>query len=151
MEVLLKKTADGALVPVDEGNADLLKKIKLDATLRCEIKRVRNPKFLRKFFKLLSLGYEAWEPGIAEYKGFEVQKDFEQFRETVTIAAGHFYVTTNLNGAVRVRAKSIAFDSMEEEEFESLYTSVANVLLERVLTRYTRADLDAVVDRILGF
>jgi hypothetical protein len=151
MEVLLKKTLGGALVPLDEGQEDLLKKFGVDSLLRCEIKQVRNPRFHRKFFALLNVGYEAWEPPMQEYKGYEVQKEFEHFREDVTIAAGFYVVTTNLHGTVRLRAKSISFAKMDEDEFERLYNNVANVLLQSVLTRYSRRDLDAVVNRILGF
>jgi hypothetical protein len=151
MEILLTKAVDGTLRPLDEAQADLLKRYATDSLLRCEVKQVRNPRFHRKFFALLTLGFEAWEPAVQEYKGFEVQKDFEHFREDVTIAAGHYVVTTNLHGTVRLRAKSISFSSMKQDEFERLYSSVANVLLQNVLTRYTRADLDQVINRVLGF
>jgi hypothetical protein len=40
---------------------------------------------------------------------------------------------------------------MDQDAFEDLYNKVANVLLQRVLTRYDRADLDRVVNRIVGF
>lgn len=151
MEVLLTKLPGGVLAPIDETQGELLKAFAENALLRCEIKQVRNPKFHRKFFALLTVGYEAWEPEVREYKGFEVQKDFEHFREDVTIAAGHFVMTTNLHGAIRLRAKSISFARMKQDTFEKLYNAVANVLLQRVLTRYSRADLDAVIQRIVGF
>ncbi|ABO60573.1 DUF1367 family protein (plasmid) [Burkholderia vietnamiensis] len=151
MEILLTKAADGTLRPLDEAQADLLKRYATDTLIRCEVKQVRNPRFHRKFFALLTLGFESWEPPILEYKGFEVQKDFEHFREDVTIAAGFYVVTTNLHGSVRLRAQSISFASMKQDEFERLYNAVANVLLQKVLTRYTRADLDQVINRVLGF
>ena len=151
MEILLTKLPGGVLAPIDEVQAELLKAFKENALLRCEIKQVRNPKFHRKFFALLTVGFEAWEPEVRDYKGFEIQKDFEHFREDVTIAAGHYVVTTNLHGAVRLRAKSISFGSMKQDAFEKLYSAVANVLLQRVLVRYTRADLDEVIQRIVGF
>ncbi len=151
MEILLTKAADGALHALDGTQADLLKKYKASTLLRCEIKRVRNPRFHRKFFALLDLGFESWEPPIHEYRGFEVQKDFQHFREDVIIAAGFYVVTTNLHGTVRLRAKSISFSAMSQDEFERLYNNVANVLLQSVLTRYTRADLDRVINQILGF
>jgi hypothetical protein len=151
MEILLTKAVDGTLRPLDEAQADLLKRYAADTLLRCEVKQVRNPRFHRKFFALLTLGFESWEPAMEEYNGFEVQKDFEHFREDVTIAAGFYVVTTNLHGTVRLRAKSISFASMKQDEFERLYNNVANVLLQKVLTRYTRADLDQVINRMMGF
>lgn len=151
MEIFLNKTINGVLAPLNEFEAEKLKRFKLGTMVRAEVKTVRNNRFHRKFFALLTLGFEAWEPEVKEFKGFEVQKDFEHFREDVTIAAGHYVVTSNLHGAVRLRAKSISFAKMAQEDFEKLYNSVANVLLQRVLTRYSRADLDQVIDRLMGF
>lgn len=120
--------------------------------LTCDFTITRNPKFHRKFFVLLGVGYEAWDPGRKHktYKGKPVLKEFEQFREDVTILAGYYEQTFGMDGRMKLTAKSIAFSSMEEIEFERLYNAVATVLLERVLTNYSRADLDIVVQKILG-
>lgn len=109
----------------------------------------RNPKFHRKFFALLNLGYEAWNPGLM-HDGQPVEKSFEQFREDITILAGHYVQTWTLDGEMILRAKSISFASMDDAEFERVYSAVADVLLHRVLTKYDRADLDRVIDRIMG-
>jgi Protein of unknown function (DUF1367) len=69
----------------------------------------------------------------------------------VTILAGFYEQIFTLDGAMSLKAKSIAFGSMEEPEFEALYSAVVNVLLQRVLTTYEdRAQLDEVIDRILA-
>lgn len=110
----------------------------------------RNQRFHRKFFALLEIGFDAWEPTL-EHDGNPVEKNFEQFREDVTILAGHYVQTWTLDGEMRLRAKSISFASMDDEEFERVYSSVADVLLSRVLSRYEgRSELDRVVDQILG-
>lgn len=114
----------------------------------------RNPRFHRKFFALLNLGFEAWEPARKRktYKGMPVLKNFDQFREDVTIMAGYYVQTFDLNGRMILKAKSIAFGNMDEGEFEKLYSAVADVLLGKVLTTYHgRAELDEIVDRIVGF
>ncbi|WP_109479175.1 DUF1367 family protein [Paraburkholderia sp. C35] len=155
MEVLLIKRPDGSFVPADAEQAELAAKLPVGKLIRSDLKRVRNPRFHRKFFALLQIGYEAWEPPPRFHKGYEVQSTFEQFRADVTILAGYFDVSTRLNGSVRVTPKSIAFGSMPEEDFEQLYSKAIDVLLQNVLVTYTRAQLDAVinerVDRILGF
>jgi hypothetical protein len=118
----------------------------------CEVQTVvpRNPRFHRKFFALLNIGFDAWEPAMA-HQGITVEKNFDQFREEVIILAGHYVQTWTLAGEMRLRAKSISFSSMDDEEFEKVYNSVANVLLSKILTTYAdRAELDAVVDRMLG-
>lgn len=113
----------------------------------------RNSKFHRKLFALLNLGFEAWEPGRKHktYKGVPVLKEFEQFREDVTILAGYYEQSWGINGRMKVKAKSISFANMEQDEFERLYDAVATVLLEHVLTKYGRAELDETVAKILGF
>lgn len=114
----------------------------------------RNPKFHRKFFALLNVGFDAWEPPRKRrtYKGMPVQKNFEQFREDVTIAAGFYDQTFDLSGRLRLKAKSIRFSGMDDAEFERVYSAVADVLLAGVLVRYAgREELDSVVDQIMGF
>lgn len=115
---------------------------------------VRNPIFHRKFFALLNLGFESWEAGRTHktYKGEPVRKSFERFREDVLILAGHYEQTFRLDGTMTLSAKSISFASIDDVEFERIYSAVADVLLEKVLTRYAnREDLDRVVNEILRF
>jgi hypothetical protein len=114
----------------------------------------RNSRFHRKFFALLNLGFDAWEPPRQRktYKGLPVVKNFECFREEVIIAAGFYEQTFGLNGRLKLTAKSISFAQMDDLEFERVYSAVANVLLAGVLLRYAgRDELDGVIDRLLGF
>lgn len=114
----------------------------------------RNPKFHRKFFALLDVGFDSWQPERKHksHKGMAVEKNREQFREDITIAAGFYEQTFDLKGRMRIRAKSISFAKMDDAEFEKLYDAVVTVLLREVLHRYkNRAELDSVVERIIGF
>ena len=112
----------------------------------------RNPKFHRKFFALLQVGFEAWEPGFeATHKGEPVGKDFDRFRKDVTILAGFYTPTFALDGTLELEAKSISFANMDDAEFERVYSAVVDVLLAKVLKNYTRDDLEQAVERILGF
>ncbi len=152
MDILLLKHPKGFLYPADELEADKIAKLKAGVLVRAEVKQVRNPMFHRKFFALLRVGFDAFEvPDGTEHKGFPVQKDFEQFREDCTIAAGFCTVSYRINGEMRVRAKSIRFGRMTPEDFERLYSQVANVLLQKILAHYqNRANLDNVINQILG-
>lgn len=150
-ELVLTKAPGGALIPVDPQAVEFIGKLKLGQGVTAAIKRHRNPAFHRKFFALLNLAYDAWEPTVATYKGQVVGKNFDQFRNDVLCLAGHFEMAVNLRGETRVTAKSISFGAMDQDEFESVYNSVANVILQRILTNYSRDDLDAVIDRLMGF
>lgn len=114
----------------------------------------RNGMFHRKFFVLLDVGYDAWDPNRVRksYKGLAVEKSREQFREDITILAGYYEQTFNLKGEMRVRARSISFANMDDVEFERLYQSVVTVLLREVCHTYRdREELDQVVDQIMRF
>ena len=53
---------------------------------------------------------------------------------------------------MKLKARSISFANMEQPEFEELYSAVADVLLEHVLSNYAnRAQLDEVVNKVMGF
>jgi hypothetical protein len=150
-ELVLTKAPGGALVPVDPQAAEYIAKLKIGAGVTATVKRHRNPRFHRKFMALLNLAFDAWEPVEATYKGQRVGKNFDQFRRDITILAGHYEMAVNLKGETRLTAKSISFANMDEDEFSELYNAACNVILQRILTNYTRDDLDAVIDRLMGF
>lgn len=149
--IVLTKAAGGALIPLDQQAIDFLAKLKLGAGVTVDIKRHRNPGFHKKYFALLNLAFDAWEPAAATYKGEAVGKNFDQFRNDVTVLAGHYEMAVNLRGETRLTAKSISFGAMSQDDFESLYSATVNVILAKILTSYTRDDLDNVVDRLMGF
>lgn len=114
----------------------------------------RNAKFHRKFFVLLNLGFDSWEPARKNkrYKGREVAKNFEQFREDITILAGYYVQTFDLRGRMTLKAQSISFANMDDVEFERLYSAVVDVLLREVCKNYkNREEIDRVVQQIVGF
>lgn len=62
-QLQLIKQSSGILIPATPETSELLQtKIKLGAVLVAEFTKVRNPAFHRKFFALLNLGFEYWEP-----------------------------------------------------------------------------------------
>jgi hypothetical protein len=150
-EIVLTKTAGGALIPLDPQAASYIANLKLGGGVTATVKKHRNPAFHRKFFALLNLAFDAWEPGIKEHRGMIVQKNFDRFRKDIIISCGFYDVTVNLRGDVRAEAKSINFSSMDEDEFADLYDKAIAVILSKILTNYTRADLDATVDRLMQF
>ncbi len=156
-EIELIKTPQGLHGWTDEDHAEWLKfkgwidKLEAGECVRIGYTKPRNVKFLRKFFALLKTGFDAWEPRRKKYRGAPVQKNFERWRKDLVIAAGFYEIVATAKGGVRHEARSISFASMDNTEFEQVYDAVANVLLEGVLVRYSRADLDAVVERLMRF
>jgi hypothetical protein len=150
-ELVLTKAPGGALIPVDPQAAEFIAKLKVGQGVTAAIKRHRNPGHHRKFFALLNVAFDAWEPVEATYKGQVVGKNFDQFRNDIVVLAGFYEMAVNLKGETRLTAKSISFGSMDQDEFDTLYNATCNVILQRILTNYTRDDLDAVIDRLMGF
>ena len=59
----LIKQSQGILIPATQETSDFLQsKCKLGSVLEADYKLVRNPAFHRKYFALLNLGFEYWEP-----------------------------------------------------------------------------------------
>lgn len=149
MEILLKKI-DNALYPIDDEGAQWLFQCKNGQVVKAKISKPRNIGHHRKYFALLNLAYDSWNPEV-EYKGEIIQKNFDTFRENIQILAGYGDLTFNLNGEPRYRSRSISFGSMSPEDFEKLYSSVINVILQKVLHSYTEDDLERVVNEVLQF
>ena len=151
MELVLAKAANGALVPVDQQSIEAIAKLKLGQGVKVTVTRHNNVAFHKKLFALANLAYEAWEPVNKEHKGVPILKNFDQFREDITILAGFYETRVRLNGEVRFIAKSWSFARMPDEEKDRLYNGIINVVLTNILTNYTRDDLDNVVNQVLSF
>lgn len=86
-DLYLIKTAGGQLAPADQAAVDALGKIKLGATVAVSMRQPRNIGHHRKLFALLNVAYESWEPEGKLYKGEPVAKNFDQFRNDITVLA----------------------------------------------------------------
>lgn len=123
MKLFLLNTSHG-LVPMYDADYEEKKKLKLGVTYAAEIKPARNFQFLKKYFSLINAAWELLPE--SQQKGF---RDKELFRKYVEVAAGHcdlFYSPTRKEW-VEI-PKSIAFDKMDEADFEDLYLKVRNVI-----------------------
>lgn len=62
-QLQLIKQSSGILIPATPETSEFLhSKCKLGAVLEADFRQLRNPAFHRKFFALLNLGFEYWEP-----------------------------------------------------------------------------------------
>lgn len=154
MRGLFAKTPQGMLMPCDPAAIELLSKLRLGQETWVEVVRARNTQFHKKFFALLGVGFDAWEPPAIEggpYEGVQPEKDFEVFRKDIVKLAGFVDVHVSVDGTAIVQAKSVSFDKMDQDEFERLYSRAINVLLQLVLRGRSESELRAWVDRILHF
>jgi len=134
-EILVQRGPGNTLIPFGEDGVKAVQSLKHGETVKAVITKPRNIKFHRKFFSLLNFGFDYWQPAPAEWQGIQAEKSFKIFREQTTILAGYREVTHNLDGSVKVVAKSISFAKMEDDEFEKLYKAVFNVIWRLVVSK----------------
>lgn len=134
------------LVAATSHDEEMLLKIKTGEPTRLTFKRVRNYEFIKKYFALLNFVFDLWEPENAVG-----EKCFSQFREDIIILAGYYHRYIRLDNSTRIKAKSISFGSMSEEEFETLYTKTIDVIIKHLTTHYTADTLRETVAMVEAF
>ena len=131
---------------MDDIAADWLRGKKLGSLLLVSAKEPRNNQFHRKFFALLWLAFDYFEPQV-EWKGQPVAKEFDRFRRDVLVISGFGHPVVNLKGEVRYEADSISFAKCDEEKFNRIYNAVLDTLMKRVLSKagFTRDEAERAV------
>lgn len=155
MDCVFQRVRGNMLVPVDPNAEKLVSSVKVGDGIAVQARKKRSLGFHKKFFSLLQLAFDVWEPtGQKVWKGVPIRKDFERFREDITILAGHYDVAYGLNGDVRLTAKSISFANCEEHEFEAVYQAVLDVVWDKILREAnfrSKAEVERVVNQLMGY
>lgn len=151
MEVTLIKTLTG-YVPADEPSRQWDAKNKTGQVVHADFKKIRNYEFHKKWFALLQIGFENWEPPPTDTKWGTPEKNFDRFRKDVTILAGFYDLVHRLDGSFRIQAKSVSFAKMTAKEFQELYSKTIDVLIKHVYQQSLSADeLNNIVNKYLEF
>lgn len=112
------------LQPLYEEDYDSKKKLKVGECYTAEIRLIRNLQFHKKAFSLLNTAW-ALLPERTQ-NGF---RTIDAFRDTITVAAGFVDVYYDLRRKeYHERPKSWSFDSMDNAEFERLYSALKDVI-----------------------
>ena len=155
MKCAFAKGAGNTLIPADPDAEKFIASLKLGAGATVEVRRARNIKFHRLFFSLLQLAFDMWEPkGEKVWKGEPIQKNFDRFREDVLILAGHYEASYSVDGSVKLRAKSISFANMGEDEFREVYRGVLDVVWEKILREAnfrSKDEVENVVNQLMAY
>jgi hypothetical protein len=155
MKAMFQKVQGGLLAPVCEQAMKFVDSLKLGDGVGVEATKARNIKFHRKFFKLIELAFDVWEPaGEHEYRGEKLSKNIETFRRDILILAGHYTASYGIDGQVRLEAKSISFAKCDEYEFNDVYASVLRVVWNKILRHAhfaSEQEVELVVNQLLAF
>lgn len=151
MKIVLQKMPNG-WANANEEAEELHRATKLGQYVHADFRRMRNSGFHRKFFALLNIAFDAWEPGKVTSKHGVPEKNFERFRKDLIILAGRYHVVVRLNGETAIEPESISFGKMDQDEFEKLYSAVIDVILKRIPTLgSSRENIDNLVEKVLAF
>jgi hypothetical protein len=121
MKIQVVKTNNGFLKPAYNSDHELFSKIKPNEIIEIEYKKKRNVKFHRLFFALMNLAFENQEA----YNILDVM------RKDIIKHAGYYTERVNaITGEITQEPNSISFSSMEEKEFNKLYTDCKTVISE---------------------
>ncbi len=141
-ELTLIKIGGGMLAPADEQSRETIGHWKHGQGVRATVRRMRNIKFHRRFFALLTV--------IAENS--EVYDNTDKALIAVKLASGHVDWVMNPETAELVPVpKSISFVSMDEDEFSRFYDNALTAVLKHILPAMNRVSLDRAVEMVSGF
>lgn len=138
MKIQILKQPGGTLIPASDLEAEKLAKFKTGEQYEIEIKLVRNPAFHRKVFAFFNFCFEHWA-------GDDIQceaKQFDVFRSQLTCLAGYYDKFHKIDGSLRIEARSLAFSSMSQEEFEKCYSGLINAAMKHIFMSSDQNTLD---------
>jgi len=141
MAIFFVVKKDYGFFPVNDNDFEVSKKFVEGEVYRCEIKKPRNIKFHRKFFALLQYVFENQEKyDTAEDLRVEIELKSGSYAEHITTKGKLIYIP-----------KSIAFEKMDNIEFEKLYNKAVDVILKDFIIGDTKENIEAQVQEILAF
>ena len=144
----VKTATSYALLPAHETDLEELKKLPKNQPLRVKVTRMRNVDHHRKWWALVNLAFDYWEPDEDNMVG---EKNMDRFRKDIIILAGFYEQYIRIDGSTRIEPKSISFAGMSQDEFDILYDKTIDVIIKHVLRNYTGDELRSVVDQVMDF
>ena len=135
MKMYLKVMPDYGLIPIDADGIKYIYNRKIGSELSCEIKIVRNYENLQRFFVLINTT-------------FDMQDWFDEkeaYRYWLVMKAGYFDTIIAPNGNTIYKAKSLAFEKMDEHEFREVFSAVIDVFLKQFGNGQTENDILQVI------
>ena len=139
MQVLLTRSISG-LKAADHFAAEELSKIKPGQEVRCEIRRVRNPKQLRLYWALIDACWQHQDRYAAK----------QDLSDVIKVAVGHSDQVVTKSGEVVARPKSIAFGNMPQDAWEDFFSRVIEFVCQRIIPGTNNEDLRAHLEEMVG-
>lgn len=132
MKLLMIKSQGGVLLPADDEAIEALSKIKNGDSIMIEYKRNRNPMFHRKMFAFLKMVFD----------NQTVYKTQVELRREMMLKSGRYNKHFTTKGVTLYIPDSMSFDSMDQDEFEKLYSDFIDIALQHFLTDMTAEQVE---------
>jgi hypothetical protein len=133
------KQSGGLLCPASDIESDKMTRFKTGETYEIDIRLTRNAKFHGKVFKFFTFCYQHWSGERTHWKFQDEAMQFESFRKELIKLAGFTVIVWNIDGTFTIEAKSLAFSSMSQEEYESCYKALIQAAMSNI---FNSADED---------
>lgn len=144
MKILCVITETG-LTPKYESDREEFKKLKRNAEVVVEIKKGRNIEFHKKYFALLKLTFENFPEWLEDMLNVH---SVEDLRTRIKIDLGLYDISHYGNQSIIV-PKSIAFDKMDETEFEKFYRMSVNHIIKNYLKGVSNEQIEEEIWKFL--
>lgn len=115
-----------------------------DDVVQATIIKPRNIKFHQRFFMMVKTFYEI--DGVSQHFASE-----HHLRTYLQIQAGHYTDMILSDGRLVYVPDSIAFDHLDQTEFETLVSHIIDHMLQTFVTQYTKGDIQRHINTIMEF
>ena len=117
-------------IPVDL-DVDVIKKIPNGSIVELSLKQQRNYQFHKKVFEFFNYCFDHWK---SDREFMDERGQFNLFRKNLTVLAGYYDEFYKIDGTVRIEAKSLSYDKMTQDDFESCYHALVNAAMRHIFT-----------------
>lgn len=135
-KIELVKRSDGSFIPGHNSDHEACKRVAPGDSIEGRIGSVRNLRFHKKFFALIKYVFHHMN----EQSQLMIPSE-EALRYELLRLAGYWDSHVTLYGATVLRPKSIAFDSMDQFEFEKVYSDILDVALKYFVSEVDEREL----------
>lgn len=139
-EIYLRRTLSG-FTPDDESSADAVKGYRLGEVYKANIVKHRNLKNHRRWWALCSLIYQ----------NSDQFKSAEQVHDYLKILAGHCtQIVSKSTGEVYLVADSISFGTLDELQFQDVFSRAVLAVSEHILPGISVDDVSHEIEKLCG-
>jgi len=137
MDIFLIKDSYNRFLPAFGSDYETASRISVGDTVKASITRPRNIQFHKKYFALIDTIHRSMDESLTE-----AYPTPENLRYVIMILTGNFDIQIMPDGTQNKKPKSISFASMDDYEFEKVYSASLDVALKYFLKDMNKEDFE---------